>query len=307
MSTRITRFQILVALVAASASQSLSGATQDYYVRDRISEARDRIGMQQHQPPQAHIPAPNIAELPPPPQPELEAVAEEAPTTVQVLVPGTMPANGAGSEDDCRSLLVSTHERSANTGGDTVIEPAGSEFLLEQELEQSASPAPAPTETQEKSDVGIDAGPQTEGPIDGGAGWFDLPGRKSGIAHGMVPVGNHVWSNSHYFDGPTGPGAAAPFGFTSIWQKSGHGAATDALGNRRDCDEWNCLCGCDGCDEPFGLDIFKPPYSPPAAHGCRHGLHSRGQSANCEPACGTSRSCQTSGPVAVPSLITIIR
>ncbi len=75
--------------------------------------------------------------------------------------------------------------------------------------------------------------------------------------YGTVQTGDHVFSNTHFFDGMHGPGAAPPFGFTSAWQKSGAVPETDAFGRPTQCNEWQYQCGCDCCNEPMGLDMFK--------------------------------------------------
>lgn len=72
-----------------------------------------------------------------------------------------------------------------------------------------------------------------------------------------------VLTNTHWFDGPRGEGYAAPFGYTSAYCRSGTGPQQDARGNPSFCDEWKSPCGCDCCDEPFGLDVFKSrPWGP---------------------------------------------
>lgn len=107
-----------------------------------------------------------------------------------------------------------------------------------------------------------------------------------------------VLTNTHWFDGPRGYGEASPFGFGSAYCRSGRGQTHDANGNPLHCDDWRTACGCNCCDEPWGLDMFKSrPYGPlpvkrhqcgcrPYCNGCGEGCGPVSQSgcATCQEA-----------------------
>lgn len=287
----------LALLAGWSGVPAISLAQDDgaFVVRDRLSEARERIERQQQQ------------EYAAPPASAMEFLAagqaeqpaweqEEEPALTRITVQPMADSRTGPSAVQ----WTSTQEPAGN-----VVLPSNGDVYSVPTQTATSTVAATPDFAQHPFDA-WGAGIAGDSPVgDGGAGWYDLPARKSGVLHGMVPVGNHVWSNTHFFDGPNGPGQGSPFAFTSAYQRSGRFPATDALGNPTDCDEWRNACGCDCCDEPFGLDIFKhKPYGPlpnPPAFGVRRcGTCATAQSCECQ-SCGNGvRTCH-------PSIITVIR